>query len=249
MRNLIKRGVTYLFFVLIFFLFACGLSSADTYVSGGNIYSEHWTHSGSPYRVTGDITIPAESFSDLNRNGVWDSLDEPYEDSNENGQYDLGEPFTDIYPNGRWDQNEPFDDINGNNWYDSNFLLRIDPGVEVIFNDGVGLNVEGTLSAEGTYDQPIIMTSTSSEGWGGLIFTGRKSDDSVLAYVQISSATPDVLPYGAIYINNSSPYIHHCWIHDNFYGIRLDNESAPIIENNRIENNTGAGIYLSLIHI
>jgi hypothetical protein len=50
-----------------------------------------------------------ESFTDTNADGYWESgepfanLGEPYDDANQNGQYDSGEYFLDYNQNGKWD--------------------------------------------------------------------------------------------------------------------------------------------------
>ena len=54
-------------------------------------------------------TIGEESFTDLNGDGFWEpgepfqNLGEPYDDANQNGQYDAGEYFLDYNQNGKWD--------------------------------------------------------------------------------------------------------------------------------------------------
>ena len=60
-------------------------------------------------------------YDDWNGNGRWDEIvDEPYEDLNDNDEYDEGEPFTDWNENAQWDENisEAFEDLNDNGIYD-----------------------------------------------------------------------------------------------------------------------------------
>ncbi|MEX1310918.1 MAG: hypothetical protein AB1Z65_10895, partial [Candidatus Sulfomarinibacteraceae bacterium] len=70
-----------------------------------------------------DDTVPAEPFVDANGNGTWDDAvpAEAFVDGNGNGVYDLGEAFTDANANGVWDDAIPaetFTDLNGNGAWD-----------------------------------------------------------------------------------------------------------------------------------
>jgi outer membrane receptor protein involved in Fe transport len=83
-----------------------------------------------------------DTFTDLNGNGTYDPEGEPFEDLNNDGQWNQGEPFTDLngdgqydvadtfldldgdgiytasHVNGIWDPTEPYDDKNENGRYD-----------------------------------------------------------------------------------------------------------------------------------
>ncbi len=83
---------------------------------------------------------------------------------------------------------------------DNGFSLRIDPGVDVIFQGSFQFNVYGILYAAGTATQPISFfvgdttgfttdTLTAAGGWDGIFFrpyTGVVADTSAFRYCNIS---------------------------------------------------------------
>ncbi len=119
---------------------------ADTNVSGYQWGT--WDLAGSPYNLTGDVTVPkSEPLNDTNGNGIWDDA-EPYTDENENGHYDIGEPYSDLNGNGQWDGAESFTDLDGNGyWTEEMPPLTIQSGVEVKPSNYHYISVEGTLQA------------------------------------------------------------------------------------------------------
>ena len=145
--------------------------------------------------------------------------------------------------------------------------LTIAPGTRVEFDRYTsygGLNVHGTLIADGTAEQPITFTSnedTPQKGsWQGLDFTDT-STGNVLDNVEISYArysvkvtSADVMltnstirdnstAYPAIYLTDSTATISGNTITDNdSHGISFSN-SSPTIVGNTITNNQGCGIY------
>lgn len=73
--------------------------------------------------------------------------------------------------------------------------LKIDPGVKILFEDDAGLTVhEGSLSARGTAEQPIIFSARRPEpgAWAGIRFMDSSSADNILEHVVIEygGATP-----------------------------------------------------------
>jgi DNA-binding MarR family transcriptional regulator len=78
--------------------------------------------------------------------------------------------------------------------------LTIEQGVIVYFDDGLGINVEGTLNALGTAGEPIQFTKipgpTFVTPWRSLMFID--DEDSVLSHVGISMA------YNGIHVRSSS---------------------------------------------
>ena len=68
--------------------------------------------------------------------------------------------------------------------------LEIAPGNDLIFTGGSGLRVEddGRLNAEGTDDDPIVMSGdeTTSGYWRGIFFNDTNSSDNVLHHVTIT---------------------------------------------------------------
>jgi parallel beta-helix repeat protein len=76
-------------------------------------------------------------------------------------------------------------------------MLTIEPGVEVRFEEGLGLTIRGTLLALGTTSQPIIFTSNSTSpeqgNWQGLIFSNKfMNSTSSLSHVIIEYAQKGV---------------------------------------------------------
>ena len=92
--------------------------------------------------------------------------------------------------------------------------LTIQPGTEVRFNDTYGLNVGGTLLADGTADQPIRMVANGANGWRGIRFDDASVDaqadtegqywsGNLLRYVEIEGST-----FG-INVLSATPYLAH----------------------------------------
>ena len=56
---------------------------------------------------------------DVDEDGIWDNIAEPFDDVNSNGVWDYAESFNDVDGDGiRSDETEPFEDENGNNIWD-----------------------------------------------------------------------------------------------------------------------------------
>jgi parallel beta-helix repeat protein len=88
--------------------------------------------------------------------------------------------------------------------------LTIEPNVTVMFDDGVGLTIGGTLDAQGTADEEVFLTSNGSTSWGawsGLLFN-ETSTGSVLDHVYIQYA------YSPVYITESSVILSNLRISD-----------------------------------
>jgi hypothetical protein len=111
-------------------------------------------------------------------------------------------------------------------------ILTLEPGVQMRFSTGIGLNVglgasTGGLFAVGTVAEPIVFTSNQASpapgDWKGLNFTNSTIDASTqLGYV--------IVEYGGAGTNNSN--------------IRIDNANFPI-QHSTIRNSSGYGIRLS----
>ncbi len=89
---------------------------------------------------------------------------------------------------------EPDYCIRGNIVVDA--LLTIDPGVEIAFAADASLQVssDGVLIAEGTAENPIILTAKNpSEPWRGLAFVLSDDFRNSLDYVEISYAGSDII--------------------------------------------------------
>jgi parallel beta-helix repeat protein len=144
------------------------------------------------------------------------------------------------------------------------YTLTIEPGVEVRFDTGAYLRVEGLLIARGLTTQPITLTANrdfpSAGDWGYLHFTDSSVDaaydinwnytgGSILEYV--------VVQYGggassaAVRLESAAPYIHNATIRNNARrGLHYSGSGSPRIIGNTIRDNgaaatqdKGGGIY------
>lgn len=122
--------------------------------------------------------------------------------------------------------------------------LTIEPGVIIKFGLGNILEVAGTLIAEGTADNFITFTSNVAvpgEGdWGRIYF--MQSENSILHYCTIEYAGHLPTPKSAIDLFFSDVSIQNTTIKKTSgSGINISN-SAPIIADCIITENTGIGI-------
>lgn len=119
--------------------------------------------------------------------------------------------------------------------------LTIEPGVEVIFSEGVSFYINGTLKAVGNMYNSIYFKPSSenpgSQDWGGIVFENG-SRDCVLDYVDISFASRGIncsIGTSPLIVNSTVAYSY-------YYAIYCGNESTPLIKNCRINNSLYAGI-------
>jgi parallel beta-helix repeat protein len=172
---------------------------------------------------------------------------------------------TDINTNTQWTlAGSPYLILGGGIIYvNEGATLTIDPGVEVKFDYGSQLQVNGTLNAQGTEAKPIVFTSSRLNpevAWRGILFTPT-SGNSVMKYTKLTNALQAIemsgvsVPVsnsvlekntnGLLLTNNSSPLISGNSIRGNsFSGIYLDSGSSPLIKNNFITNNAVHGIFM-----
>ena len=144
---------------ICFLLFAIVKIYAQTTVPAGQVYG-HWTLAGSPYNITGSITIPNDS------------------------------------------------------------TLKIDAGVNVVFQGHFKFNVNGNIIAIGTALDTIKFTANNIvAGWFGFRFnnTPTTNDSSIFRYckIQYGKATgsfPDSNGGGFYFDGFSKAEIDHCYI-------------------------------------
>ena len=130
-------------------------------------------------------------------------------------------------------------------------ILTIEPGTELRFDDGTGLNTLGALIANGTASEPIIFTTTMTTpapgGWRGLAFDGCDTGTS-LDYCNVT--------YGGdcgagIYINNSCTisidHVNVSWSsQDGFYcSDYYTSPSSVVVSNTTVTNNAHYGFDLT----
>ena len=83
----------------------------------------------------------------------------------------------------RWTTADSPINITGDVQVDADTTLRIDPGVEIIFqssptpDQGYSLRIDGTLIARGNQNQPIIFTAEDpAVPWGAILFSDTSAD-------------------------------------------------------------------------
>lgn len=141
--------------------------------------------------------------------------------------------------------------------------LLIQPGVIVKFIDDAHLKVYGSLVAQGTAAQRIILTSIKDDTYGGDtnqdggssapgagdwtyigFFDSSNDANSVIEHALIRYAGEHRgSRYGAIYLESASPTLTNNSISDSFwYAISADVNSFPRVTGNTLVNNQGNGL-------
>ncbi len=122
-----------------------------------------------------------------------------------------------------------------------NFTLE--GSLELIFENGSQLIVNGTLNTQGTSENPIIFDfiSRNSSTQNGIIV--NSSGDLTVNNSVIKNA------YWGIYSDAAAPDIQNSEIYNCEYGLYIKNSNTiyadPIIYDNKIHNNGSMGVYLS----
>ncbi|MBI2304051.1 MAG: PKD domain-containing protein [Chloroflexi bacterium] len=132
--------------------------------------------------------------------------------------------------------------------------LTVEAGVVVKFNDGIYMQVDGTLIARGTASQPITFTSSritpTAGSWAYIEFTDSSVDasfDGSGNYVGGSILQYAVVEYagssgsGAVWLVSAAPFIDRSTIRNNsLSGIYASNSSGLKITGNTISGNTAS---------
>ncbi len=132
--------------------------------------------------------------------------------------------------------------VNKNLLIDSTSVLRIEPGVEIYFNDSVNLTVQGKLVCVGSSLKKILFSSKQNS-WRGIIFS-NSDQQSVLRFVIVENidltTSYDTIRTGSIEIINTDVVITNSIFRNN----RSNNGGAisiagstSIITNNIFLNN------------
>jgi RHS repeat-associated protein len=123
---------------------------------------------------------------------------------------------------------------------ESGATVNAEPGVVVKVS---GLDVNGTLKAEGTAEEPVLFTSAADSGagqWAGIDFnpgSGGVIDHAELRYAGSGTGNP------TIQIEESSPTITHSTIRDgDNTGIAVDGGGSPEIAFNSVLDHASTGI-------
>lgn len=127
--------------------------------------------------------------------------------------------------------------------------LTIEAGVEVRAKDARGLNIYGTLNAQGTAAQPIIFTSeanTSGGQWDGLWFSAASGNvgKGTLDYVDIRYGGDN---YANLYLyTGANVTLTNSTIESSSgYGIYAPYESTLTVNQSTIKSNKNVGIYVN----
>ncbi|MDD5773560.1 MAG: right-handed parallel beta-helix repeat-containing protein [bacterium] len=123
-------------------------------------------------------------------------------------------------------------------------VLTIQPGTVIKFaSKAAGLNIEGTLIANGNYDQKIVFRPSdendSASSWQGIVFYGIEPG----AYSQLSNCVIKSANSGVTYSMEAKGKIENCVFSKNGRGIYLLQESEVTIKNTDFMENSEAGIF------
>lgn len=145
--------------------------------------------------------------------------------------------------------------VTGNALLSQGFTLTIDPGVVVKFGTSNALQIDGQLIAIGTPTQRIVFTSNQSSpqagDWAKLHFSdfsvnavynaqGNYVSGSIMKYCDVLYGGSAM--YGALDIQQSSPYFNHCRIaNSSWSGINFNGDSLHV-DSSAIRNCTARGI-------
>ena len=113
--------------------------------------------------------------------------------------------------------------------------LALLPGTTVRFADGAGMAVRGRLTAVGTHEKPITLTSLTRQSrgaWDELIL--EQATDSVIAHTVVENAT------WGIHGHFTNLQLDHVLVRNNSGGMRF--RSGPVRVRQSVFTNNGIGI-------
>jgi len=140
--------------------------------------------------------------------------------------------------------------------------LTVEPGVEVRFSPGTGMEIGvGALASRGTAAQPVRFTSTatgtvqSTDRWNQVLFSDGAVDaafDAGGAYVAGSIMAHTIVEHAgsggsaAVYADYASPYLNAATVRDNAAGGVFAYRANGIrVDECQVADNTGRGIGLN----
>jgi len=106
-------------------------------------------------------------------------------------------------------------------------------------------HIKGTLIAEGTQDEPILVTNTNKGKQGGFILFDNSISNNLLDYCIIEGGYPVILEEtldGTVEFINSSGKVSNCIFKNNYHGITCLNKSNISISNCFFYNNSDIAI-------
>jgi len=126
--------------------------------------------------------------------------------------------------------------INSQIWVDSGNTLTLEQGVRFYFKNGIGFDVNGTLTAIGTSQNPILFTSVTSETRGEFWLNAHGSQ---LEHCEFTKGA------WALRLNSNS-HVSHSKFHGNNIGIGIMDSAGDgcLFDYNEIYGNTEHAILL-----
>ncbi|MEN6519900.1 MAG: hypothetical protein ABFD46_01950 [Armatimonadota bacterium] len=163
-------------------------------------------------RMRGSVHLlgDGEKFTDIDGDEHWDD-NEPYNDKNFNGQYDIDESYTDVDGDGHRDAREPFVDVNGNGIRDP-ALTVTDIAEEISGTADVGNNYNGMPS-----NLRNMLPSLPTKTFGG------ESVDSLSAKLRVKHGRVNisgsaVVGYSNVTGNSAKETLDGAYVSDGYGG-------------------------------
>lgn len=125
-------------------------------------------------------------------------------------------------------------------------ILKIEPGVSVVFDSAKYMNITGRLVAAGSPEEPIIFTGAAqTQGyWVGLQFYAAKTGHATGSSLSFSKIEYGGKNNGNIYINDATVDIVNCEISNSLTnGVYVYSKGAANISETNIINNKTNAIY------
>jgi MYXO-CTERM domain-containing protein len=238
---------------------------ADTNIPGGNIINQTWTPAGSPYIVSGDITIPSGAFLNIQAGTV-------VKFASSDGQASgLNTTKIEVTVNGilnvtgAEDNKVVFEAQTGtaaNTWY--GIVVTNSATSATIQHAQIKHTYRAISSALAGNTVQISDTAFSaSSNYGVYVTAGEVGLNRITVsgvsahaiYVTTTgrvdltnSVIRDASSYAAVYVNSSDAtgtYVTNCTLHGNYYGVYSASSSAKIFVKNSNLTNNSYGAYRS----
>jgi hypothetical protein len=127
--------------------------------------------------------------------------------------------------------------VTGNVTVNPGVILTLEPGVEVYFNAGLRMNIQGNLSAVGTPGQGILFTKNSASNWGYVYFQANGSGNLDHCTIEYSNNGINANSTGSVSVANTT-------LRNNTYGLYSSSANILTFSDCQVENN-GNGMYVS----
>ncbi|MDD5702986.1 MAG: right-handed parallel beta-helix repeat-containing protein, partial [Dehalococcoidales bacterium] len=119
----------------------------------------------------------------------------------------------------------------------SGVTLTIEPGCDVLLDQGASITVNGALYVPGTEGNGVTFTRNSAAYWDGLRFQSGSSGNLDYCTIEYSS-------YG-VYAYMPGPLsLDHCTVQNNTYGFYGYKDANPLLTDNTFQDNANTGIFI-----